>query len=100
MFHTEDELKKYKISTYEHIPYVNDFTCPECGKATEFPSYAYHVKPSIYGWCETPQGFMQIVECPVCGQKFRFHGVIEKFDYEHFLQNFSLLLYMQEENKR
>ena len=102
LFHTLDELKKYKISTYDSIQYAKDLCCPECGKATEFKVHAYHVDPIILGWCETPQGFMIINECPKCGTKYRFHlnaTTNEKFSYEDFLQNFSLQLFLKQKNK-
>ena len=98
-FHTESELKKWKISNYESYEYCKLLECPECGKSGEIP-YGSKVETIIVGWCETPQGFMFIKECPICGTRYRFHGTTtERFDYYRFLENFSLALYMYEKKK-
>ena len=95
-FHTEDELKRYKISNYDSYTYAKYLECPECGIGSEIV-YDTHKKESLLvGWCDTPQGFMMISECPNCGTRYRFHGTTtERFDYYRFLENFSLRLYMQ-----
>ena len=99
-FHEESELLKYKISNYDSFEYSKSLVCPECGKGTEIPYHAYHVKAILVGWCETPQGFMLIKECPACGTKYRFHGTTtERYNYYGFLDSFSLALYMQEKQK-
>lgn len=68
-----------KFPQYEDFPYTPDFECPECGKSG-FLDYNWssekHVKPLLVGWCETNIGKMGVFECPVCGQKFRFHCTI------------------------
>lgn len=96
-FHEESELLKWKISNYESYEYSKLLECPECGNGTEFPYGVHQVKSILVGWCETPQGFMFVKECPVCGTRYRFHGVTtERNDYYRFLENFSLHLYMIE----
>lgn len=101
MFHTEEELKKYRISTYDSIRLSKELCCLDCGKATEFKVHAYHIDPIILGWCETPQGFMIVKECPRCGCKYRFHlCTSDKFDYVEAMENFSLYLYLEENKKR
>lgn len=98
-FHTETELLKYKITNYDSFEYTKTLECPECGKGTEFPYHSYHIKSILIGWCETPQGFMFVKECPHCGTKYRFHGTTtERNDYYRFLENFSLALYIQQKN--
>lgn len=98
-FHTEEELKKWKINNYDSYEYSKLLECPECGKSGEIP-YGNKVDTIMVGWCETPQGFMFIKECPICGTRYRFHGTTtERNDYYRFLENFSLALYMYE-NKR
>lgn len=79
-----------KIPQYEDIPYTPDFECPNCGK-TGFFDYNWgpkHEKPNLIGWTETNIGKMAVFECPLCGQKFRFHCTIgtwiaddDEFDY-------------------
>lgn len=96
-FHTEKELKKYKISNYESYPYTKLLECPECGIGSELAFIGTKKQSILIGWCDTPQGFMMVSECPECGTRYRFHGVTtERNDYYKFLENFSLKLYIQE----
>lgn len=95
-FHTEEHLLKYKLSNYDSYEYTKLLECPECGRSGEF-EYNNKVKSILVGWCETPQGFMFIKECPHCGTRYRFHGTTtERYDYYRFLENFSLALYITE----
>ena len=66
-----------KIAQYEGIPYVKDYQCPSCGRCTIGGDGA---KPFLIGWCESPNGFMLVFECPVCFTKFRCHCSTEIFD--------------------
>ena len=96
-FHTEDELKRYKISNYDSYTYTKYLECPECGIGSEIVYDTRKKQSILVGWCDTPQGFMMISECPDCGTRYRFHGTTtERFDYYKFLENFSLRLYMQD----
>lgn len=96
-FHTEDELKKYKISNYDSYVYTKYLECPECGVGSELPFKRHQKQSILVGWSETPQGFMMISECPECGTRYRYHGTTtERNDYYRFLENFSLKLYMQD----
>ena len=96
-FHTEDELKRYKISNYDSYTYAKYLECPECGIGSEIVYDTRKKQSILVGWCDTPQGFMMISECPDCGTRYRFHGTTtERFDYYRFLENFSLRLYMQD----
>ena len=52
--------------------YSGSFSCTNCNKSGI--DYPYLDKPKLVGWCETDYGFMMIVECPHCFQKYRFHG--------------------------
>lgn len=95
-FHEESELLKWKISNYECFEYSKLLECPECGRGGEF-KVDMNARSILVGWCETPQGFMFIKECPYCGTRYRFHGVTtERNDYYRFLENFSLTLYLIE----
>lgn len=76
-----DQLEKYV--EYENIPYVGDYHCI-CGESGFFNLYKRLIKPLIIGWCDTPRGFMIVFECPVCGQKFRTHASLDRFDFEAF----------------
>ena len=49
-----------------------DFACPECDNSGV--GYPMMDKPKLVGWCDTPYGYMMIVECPHCYAKYRFHG--------------------------
>lgn len=99
-FHTEEELKKWKINNYDSYEYSKLLECPECGKSGEIP-YGNKVDTILVGWCETPQGFMFIKECPICGTRYRFHGTTtERNDYYRFLENFSLALYIYENRNK
>lgn len=99
-FHTEEELKKWKINNYNSYEYSKLLECPECGKSGEIP-YGNKVDTILVGWCETPQGFMFIKECPICGTRYRFHGTTtERNDYYRFLENFSLALYIYENKNK
>lgn len=96
-FHTEDELKRYKLSNYDSYTYTKYLECPECGIGSEIVYDTRKKQSILVGWCDTPQGFMMISECPNCGTRYRFHGTTtERFDYYRFLENFSLRLYMQQ----
>ena len=96
-FHTEDELKRYKLSNYDSYTYTKYLECPECGIGSEIVYDTRKKQSILVGWCDTPQGFMMISECPDCGTRYRFHGTTtERFDYYRFLENFSLRLYMQD----
>ena len=98
-FHTEEHLLKYKLSNYDSYEYTKLLECPECGRSGEF-EYNNKVQSILVGWCETPQGFMFIKECPHCGTRYRFHGTTtERYDYYRFLENFSLALYLTEKQK-
>ena len=49
-----------KFTQWENIEYAWDFQCPlgccEIGGTQR--------KPDLVGWCETPQGYMLVFECP------------------------------------
>lgn len=99
-FHDEEELKRWKLANYESYEYSKLLECPECGRSGEL-NYRDKDKSILVGWCETPQGFMYVKECPYCGTKYRFHGTTsERFNYYGFLQNFSLTLYLYQKNHR
>lgn len=96
MFHTEEELKKYKIYNYDSYEYSKLLECPECGVGSEIPFGSNKKQSLLIGWTETPQGFMMISECPNCGTRYRYHGVTtERSNYYSFLESFSLRLYLQ-----
>lgn len=72
-----------------------DFLCPECGKSgIDMPDKD---KPAIVGWCETDFGYMMIVECPHCFEKFRYHGTVcDKHDlveFEHAIRCYIISRY-------
>ena len=71
-----------KIPQYEDIPYAGDFNCPECDKSGFFENKGFYSSektlesPKLIGWTETNIGKMGVFECPVCGNRFRFHSTI------------------------
>lgn len=78
-----------KFLQYEDFHYANDLNCPYCDKSGFFPS-GQKEKPIIIGWCETNIGYMGVFECPVCGQKFRFHCTVSTWnadlrEFDHYL---------------
>lgn len=100
VFYMESELKKYKISNFESYPYSKSLECPDCEIGSDF-AFLDKDKSILVGWTETPQGFMVIKECPVCGCRFRFHSITgDKFDYDRFITNFSLMLHLQEKRNK
>ena len=76
-----------KIAQWETIPYAVDFTCQSCGKSGIDSRRADIKKPLLVGWCETNYGFMGVYECPVCGEKFRFHAEVVNCDKQSFEDN-------------
>ena len=62
-----------KIPQYENIPYAKDLNCQRCGRSGFVDS---DTKPNIVGWCETNIGYMIVFECPICYERYRFHGTI------------------------
>lgn len=73
-----------KIPEYRDIEYSADFICPECEKSGVGIAGENRLKPSLIGWCDTPYGYMVILECPSCFTKYRFHGAIDEYDFEAF----------------
>ena len=55
------KLKALELPEYRHIPWVKDFSCPQCGK-DEWSHEGWKARP--IGWCNTPVGYMGIFECP------------------------------------
>ena len=73
---------------------VKDFICPECHKSA-ISGFNGESKPKLVGWCDTDWGYMMIVECPHCFEKYRFHGTSlqrEKHDLDAF--NHAIHLYV------
>ena len=102
-----DEMKKriqaLKIGEYSNIPYVNDFTCPECGETGDGyihvcgEGYVPKPRPILVGWCDTPSGFMKVFECPKCFTRFRYHGsTTERNNLEAFFGSIQLDLLLQD----
>ena len=84
-----------KFPQYNDFPYAADLECPECGKSGffDFNYGAKHEKPNLIGWCETNIGYMGVFECPLCGQKFRFHCTIGTWtanidEFEYYLYTY------------
>lgn len=48
-FHTEDELKQYKISNYDSYQYTKYLECPECGVGSELPWGIYKKESKLVG---------------------------------------------------
>lgn len=90
-----NELRKLKIASYQDIPVVKDFICPECGKSGDGWTHVLgegNVKlpeATLIGYCETQNsGFMEIYECPFCFKKFRYHGATtDRWNEDRFLLN-------------
>ena len=64
------KMKNLELPEYRHIPWLKDFSCPECGKS-EWRNEGWRPRP--IGWCNTPEGYMCIFECPDCFAKMRWH---------------------------
>lgn len=80
------KLLALKISNWESIPYSNTLQCPngDDGRFVDFNKI-------FIGWCDIPNGLMKVYECPVCHQKYRFHGTInERWDLNLFLKEIFL----------
>lgn len=73
-----------KIPEYRDIAYSADFVCPECEQSGVGITGESSQKPSLIGWCETSYGYMVILECPLCFTKYRFHGAMNKYDFQAF----------------
>ena len=73
-----------RFSQYEDIEYAGDFVCPECQKSGITSGNLGIDKPQLVGWCDTPIGYMVVMQCPHCFTKFRFHGSIDSFDFDKF----------------
>lgn len=75
------KLRAMKISNWESIPYSEDLHCPNDDDGSYFNNNRIFI-----GWCDTPNGLMQVYECPFCYNKYRYHGVLqERWDLEQFL---------------
>lgn len=73
-----------KFSQYEDIEYAADFLCPLCN-LSGVASFSLGIsKPELVGWCDTPFGYMVILQCPHCFTKYRFHGSIHSFNFDKF----------------
>lgn len=71
-----------KFTQWQSIPYAFDFQCQECGGSSIADTVT---KANLAGWCETPQGFMMVFECPICYSKFRCHfNTGDKYDKDRF----------------
>ena len=57
------KMKNLELPEYRHIPWLKDFSCPECGKS-EWRNEGWRPRP--IGWCNTPEGYMCIFERPEC----------------------------------
>lgn len=85
----EEEITKrllsMKISNWEAIPYSSTLQCPNGDDG-----YFMDENKIYIGWCDTPNGLMKVCECPVCHQRYRFHGVVgeQRVNLERFLVNF------------
>ena len=73
-----------KIPEYRDIEYARDFICPECEKSGIGIAGNGRQKPTLVGWCDTPYGYMVVLDCPSCFTKYRFHGAINEYDFEAF----------------
>ena len=75
-----------KFNNWEAIPYASDMNCPNCGESGLFDCLDKTIeKPNLLGWCETNAGFMMVLECTKCFEKFRIHGhALDRFDLDTF----------------
>lgn len=77
------KLLAMKISNWESIPYSNTLQCPNDDDGGLDDGNKIYI-----GWCDTPWALMKVCECPICHQKYRFHGVLqERWNLEQFLVN-------------
>lgn len=76
-----------KITNWESIKYAPGLNCPHCGKSGIFQEVGEEIpeKPNLIGWCETGNGYMIVFECPLCFEKYCYHGnIFNLFDIEKF----------------
>lgn len=75
------KLRAMKISNWEVIPYSDTLQCPNRDDGNFMDN-----NKTFIGWCDIPNGLMKVYECPVCHQKYRFHGVLqERWNLGQFL---------------
>lgn len=95
-FITESHFKQLKVAQYESIPVVKDLECPNCHVSNDWDMSKHEPKP--VGWCDTPNGFMMIAECPFCFTRFRYHiNTTGRYNQKEFYDDFALRLYMYNE---
>jgi len=92
---------------YESIEYAGDFVCPTCGESGDkFMGGTYSRRETIkeaplIGWCNTPNGYMMVFECPICFEKFRYHNsTTERNNWESFKNELWLVWILQRDNAR
>lgn len=56
-----------KFDDYNNIPLVVLFSCRVCYRSSRYNG----AKPSLVGWCETPESLQTILECPHCNHLYR-----------------------------
>lgn len=80
------------FAQFEDIPYSNGLKC-NCGFGTVVETTSY----KLIGYCETKAGFMGIMECRQCFEKYRHHmvGFGNKYDIESLKQEAGLTLHLQ-----
>ena len=79
--------------------FLSDFNMPEGGKSSCFDMSLTEARP--IGWCETPQGFMLIAECPHCFTKFRFHiSTVDRYEVDGFYRDFALYVSTYNEHQK
>lgn len=87
--------KQYELKNFiqcEDIPYAKNLGC-SCGYATYFQNRSY----DVVGYCDTPQGFMMVCECPKCFEKYRHHISTQgKFDIDSFKKDIGLILHLHQ----
>lgn len=91
IFNTEE----YNLELFpqiEDIPYSNSLKC-RCGYGSVLESKSYN----LVGYCETRNGFMGVMECQKCFEKYRHHivGFSNRYDIEEFKKDAGIKLHLQ-----
>ena len=92
----DGKLLAMKICDWQTIPYSNSLQCPNGDDGGMEEGNKEYV-----GWCDTPSGLMKVCECPVCHQKYRFHGVLqERWDLGKFLADLQNDIFLRNKLKK
>ena len=80
-----------QILQYETIRHSKDLKC-ECG----YSDFSLRNSYNIIGYCDTPQGFIVVFECPECFEKYGHHiSSTGRYNLEAFKNDLGLKLHLK-----